>query len=67
MSKEALHALIDKVDESEVMIIYFVLSRLVGDDDELLPEEIEAIKAYEEAKTKGEKFRSHEEVWGKSA
>lgn len=69
MGKEALHELIDKVDESEVKIIYFVLSRLIASvddevEEELLPDEIEAFKEFEEAKARGDKFRSHSEVWG---
>lgn len=65
MDKKALHELIDRVNESEVDIIYFVLSRLVGADGdvELLPGELEAIKEYEEAKARGKAFRSHEEAW----
>lgn len=69
MSKEALHELIDKVDEREIEIVYYLLSRIVQDDEEvtLLPDEVEAFKEYEEAKARGEKFLSHEEVWGEKS
>jgi|GEM_PF-4645771 len=66
MSKNALHKLVDKISDSEVNLVYFLLSRIVtGEEDELLPEEIEAVKEYEMAKERGEKFSTHEEVWGR--
>ena len=35
------------------------------DEIELLPDEEEAVREAEEAKTRGEKFFTHEEVWNK--
>lgn len=42
-------------------------SKLGFPEEEPLPDEIEAIKESEEAKARGEKFLSHEEVWGEKA
>lgn len=70
MSKEALHALIDRVYDDEVIDhVYYLLSRIVEESEEveLLPEELEAIKEAEEDKAKGVKFATHEEVWGAKA
>lgn len=69
MGKEALYELIDKVADDEISIVYFLLSRIVRTEEnevELLPEEIEAIKEYEEAKARGESFCSFEELVGKT-
>lgn len=73
MGEEALHELIEQINESDVDAVYFVLSRIVGkrsfagmtfEEVEPEPDEIEIIKEYEKAKTRGEKLLSHEEVWG---
>jgi len=73
MSKEVLHALIDKVDETEEGMVLFILSRIVKsplmDEDGVeivvpLPDELEIIKEYDEAMARGEELYSHEEVWG---
>jgi len=77
MGKEALHALIEQVKDNDIDFVYVVLTRLVRsstptsfeglefEEEDPLPDEVEAFEEYEEAKAKGEKFYSHEEVWGK--
>lgn len=74
MSKEALHELIERIDEEEINHVYFFLSLvaqrkksfagMVFEEVEPLPDEIEAYEEYKKAKAKGEKLYSHEEVWG---
>lgn len=73
MGKEALHELVEQVKDSEIEIVYFILSRVIQpktfedmifEEVEPLPDELEIIKEAEEDKARGEKLISHEEVWG---
>ncbi|NLL35996.1 MAG: hypothetical protein GX256_00570 [Fretibacterium sp.] len=67
MTRAALHELVDKVKESEVEMVFFLLSRVVGEPSveevEPFPDELNAIADYEREKASGEKFFSHEEAW----
>lgn len=67
MSKDALYGLIDKVDESDLEMVYFILSRIVKKNNEAtpFPDEIEAIEEYERDKENGSLVLSTaEEAWG---
>lgn len=73
MGREILYKLIERIDENDIEHVYFFLSHIAGSvdfselnfpEEEPLPDEIEAIKEYEEAKARGEKFYTHEEVFG---
>lgn len=61
MSREALHNLVDIVDEKQIDIIYHILLKFVPED---MPQEDE-IRIIEEAKKEIDSgsIYSHEEVW----
>lgn len=61
MGRDVLHSLVDIVNEKEIETVYRILLKFV-EEDEVAPDEAEAIrKAGEEIKN-GELY-THEEVW----
>ncbi|MDD3138651.1 MAG: hypothetical protein PHX08_06740 [Lachnospiraceae bacterium] len=61
MGREALHGLIDNVDENEIETVYRVLLKFVK-EEEPLTDEIAAIKTAKEQVANGEIY-SHEDAW----
>lgn len=61
MSRDALHSLIDIVDEKEIDTVYRILLKFV-EEDVATPDEVEAIHQARQEIANGELF-SHEEVW----
>lgn len=61
MSRDALHSLIDIVDEKEIDTVYRILLKFV-EEDAAAPDEVEAIRQARQEIANGELF-SHEEVW----
>lgn len=59
--KEALHGLIDSIDEKEFDTVFKVLLKFVKEDAPL-PDEVEAIESARREILDGELY-SHEDVW----
>lgn len=73
MTRAALHALVDSIDEHDIGVISFVLSRIVRkptfeemepffEEDEMLPDEAEAFAELEAAIARGDKFYTFDEI-----
>ncbi len=68
MTKTTLHELVEQVRDDDIDVVVCMLSRFIRggfEEDEPLPDEIEAIREAEEAQARGERFFSFEEVVGK--
>lgn len=68
MTKAALHELVEQIKDDDIDVVVYMLSRFIRgafEEDEPLPDEIEAIREAEEAQARGERFFSFEEVVGK--
>ncbi len=66
MTKTALHELAEQVKDDDIDVVVYTLSRFIRggfEEDEPLPDEIEAIREAEEAQARGERFFRLKRSW----
>lgn len=71
MTRAALHEFVDRIDEEDIEVVSFVLSRIVRrptfedmvfEDDEMTPDEAEAFAEYDAAMARGEQLVPYKTV-----